>query len=64
MLCPFYKGHQGLFIVCESPIPDAICIRSLFRDKEQFDFHFLNYCCHRDYPKCEIYRAISEKYED
>lgn len=64
MLCPYYRAHQGLCIVCESPIPDAVSIRTLFRDKEHFDFHLLNYCCHRDYKKCEIYRAISEKYQD
>jgi hypothetical protein len=64
VLCPFYKGHQGLFIVCESPIPDAICIRTTFKDKTDFGFHLMQYCCHRDYKKCEVYLAIRIKYED
>ena len=51
-------------IACESPIPDAICTRTTFKDKTDFDFHLMNYCCHKDYRKCEIFVAINEKYED
>ena len=64
MICPFYQSHSNLMIACESPIPDAICTRTTFKDKTDFDFHLMNYCCHKDYRKCEIFVAINEKYED
>ena len=63
VICPFYRLHKDLSITCESPIPDAACTRTTFRSQEEFNFHLMNYCCHKDYKKCEIFVAINEKYE-
>lgn len=64
VICPFYKAHHDLSIVCESPVPDAVCTRTSFKIKSDFDFHFLNYCCHKDFTRCEIFLAIFNKYDD
>lgn len=62
--CPFYKAHQDLSITCESLIPHAVCTRTSFKNKPDFDFHLLNYCCDEDFKWCEVYQAILAKYEE
>lgn len=60
--CPFFHCHTRESILCESPIPDSR-IKINFGKTEDKRRQYALYCC-KQYRYCELYRAVSEKYEE
>lgn len=64
--CPFFTGQEETFagkkILCESPVPGSN-LNLYFRKKEDYQTQLRVFCC-QHYEKCEIYRAVMEKYEE
>lgn len=61
ILCPFFRCHNSTEIGCEG-ITEGSSIRLVFRNaagQAQQEQIF----CGGDYAKCELFRAINEKYE-
>ena len=60
--CPFFHGHIPTEISCEGILPDT-SIKQIFPSRSARDRHEDIFCiCH--FKKCEVYRAIIEKYEE
>lgn len=66
VICPFYKYDEkpnGIFrIVCEGLVDDSSIVLA-YKRKNDFYIQLGTFCC-QNFDRCEIYRAINEKYED
>lgn len=61
--CPFYRRDDGKAnIVCEG-CGESRSVVLLYRYKSELLKQLQLFCCEH-YQKCEIYRAIMEKYEE
>ena len=64
--CPFYTGREDRFagkkILCESPVPGS-ALSLYFAQKCDYEAQMRIFCC-QHYEKCEVYRAVMEKYAD
>ncbi len=62
--CPFYKYDDGKKkrIVCEGFV-DRSTVALTYYLKEDYINQLWVFCCEH-YKKCEIYRALMEKYEE
>lgn len=61
-ICPFFRYHTQLNIVCEGAIPDTN-VRILFPDRESKTLHYNTFCCGR-WTYCEQAKKTEDKYED
>lgn len=63
--CPFFikteVAGSARRISCESPVPGST-IFLYFRSHEDYHAQHRIFCCEH-YRKCEIYRAVMEKYD-
>lgn len=60
--CPFFHGHIPTEISCEGILPDTT-VKQIFPSRSARDRHEDIFCiCNHE--KCEVYRAIMEKYEE
>lgn len=60
--CPFFKKHEPKAISCEGITEDCV-LRLVFTSQEGRERQESIFCSSA-YEKCEIYRAIMEKYEE
>lgn len=61
IMCPFFKNHDRQAVSCEGITEDSV-VRIVFRTREARDRQERIFCGGA-YEKCEIYRAICEKYD-
>ena len=62
VVCPFYKASDPKRISCEGVTEGSILIQS-FSSKEKRNKQKRIFC-DRKYEYCEVYRMLTEKYED
>ena len=61
--CPYYKYDDGKRrITCEGLI-DESSIALIYRIRLDYERQINVFCC-KNYTKCEIYRLLTEKYEE
>lgn len=60
--CPFFRYMEKQVIGCEG-ITDRCIIRLVFNSSEDRVMQEQIFCSN-NFEKCEIYRAVSEQYED
>ena len=61
--CPYYKYDDGKRrITCEGLI-DESSIALIYRIRLDYERQINVFCC-KHYTKCEIYRLLTEKYEE
>lgn len=61
IMCPFFRSHERQVISCEGITEDSV-VRLVFKTREARDRQERIFCGGA-YEKCEIYRAICEKYD-
>ena len=62
IICPFYRHHGGCRIGCEGIIPDTY-LQTDFANARELRQQ-LEIFCSEHFTKCEVYRAIVQKYEE
>ena len=62
--CPFYcyDDMKAKKIVCEG-VGESETVSLFYREKQEFQKQLDVFCC-ENYEKCEIYRAVMEKYDE
>ena len=61
MICPYYIREQGREIVCAG-ITDDSRITLRFRGRRAKERQMRIYCCSWSCEKCELYRAVAERF--
>lgn len=60
--CPFFRNHERQVIACEG-ITDRCIVRLVFDTRDDRDTQERIFCS-AAFEKCEIYRAVSEQYDN